>query len=116
MLPRASVDGAPSGSPVLIVYEGDLSDGICDSNCHMRIEERFHATLAWPHVLGWQGNNWADAERSAGSFYLMVARKYQRVADWMDSKAGKEECPEAWASSARVREWSARADSLATSK
>ena len=106
----------PRRNPVLIVYEGDLSGGICDSNCHMRIEERFHATLAWPHVLAWQGNNWADAERSAESFYLTVAHNYQRVADWMDSKAGKEACPESWASSARVREWSARAESIATSR
>jgi hypothetical protein len=81
----------------------------------MRIEELFHATLAWPHVLAWQGNAWADAERSAGSFYVTVAQRYQHVADWMDSKAGKEACPESWASSAHIREWSARADSLATS-
>jgi len=36
------------------------------------------------------------------SFYLTVANDYRRVADWMDSKAGKEACPEDWASSARV--------------
>ena len=105
-----------TGPPLLIAYEGDLSGGMCDSNCHMRLDEQFHSTLAWPHVYAWHDSRWADAQRSAPGFYRSVANDYRRAAEWMDSQAGKKDCPETWASSARMREWATRADSLATNR